>query len=159
MHIPGTGVIVPLEWAVLIASAIIVAFDSFRSGTRRAVAISLAAPIAVWLGGLIPHTVLIGSLYAAATAQIQAVVLVALFAVLAVSVSRMIPWGMSSPAFPLSSAIVGVAVTVVLLSVWLQTPALAAVFPLDATTREFFALQFRFWWIAGAYVFLLFASL
>ncbi|HWO07221.1 MAG TPA: hypothetical protein VNM40_01400 [Candidatus Paceibacterota bacterium] len=149
---------VPIDWLVLGGITVVVALDVLRAGLGRAIAISIALPLAAFLFTLVDETVVLGSLDALSGATAQA----GLFAVLAVAlfflVSRMgldyVDGGMGEP---VQALLAGGATAAIFASIWLQMPILSEWWSLSDQVQAIFAPAFRFWWIVGSYAALAFA--
>lgn len=138
------------DWIVLGVFAAIVAFDAYRSGSGRAIALALAFPLTLYLMTALSGAAILGPLtkqFASGTAQsiLFALLCVALF----LAVYRMtFRYGNGGIVQALLSAI---ALTAVVAVVWLQVPGLIALWHFGPQIQAVFGDTYRFWWIAGAY--------
>ena len=149
---------VPTDWIIIGAFAIIVALDTIRSGSNRAVSLTLALPVALFVQESLSHAVLLGAALqqltvAHADAIVFAVILVAVYLL----THRIIGFYSDSSGAPLSAVIVGVACAIIATLVWLQTPALFSLWNFGPNVQTIFGEAYRFWWLAGAYLALAFA--
>ncbi len=149
---------VPLDWIVFGVIIIVVALDSLRSGIGRALAISVALPLAMVLFSLMQKSVLLGSGTLLSTTYVQVGAFAVIFAAVYILTRRMgldfVDGGMGEP---VQALLAGGAVTVVFACIWLQEPILSELWTLSDQAQNIFAESFRFIWLLGAYAALAFA--
>jgi hypothetical protein len=148
---------VPIDYFFLAGIVIFVALDSLRSGIGRAAALSVALPLALLFHALLDNTIAIGGMIPD-SAMIQAVVFGVIVALSYLLVRRMgleyISGGIGQP---VQALIAGVALTVIFLVVWLESPVLEALFQFQPQITAFFNESYRLLWFLGAYAALAFA--
>ena len=143
----------PLDWIVIAALVIIFAADSLRSGAQRASIAALALPAALILYSLITKA----SLASAAMAQLttplaQALLFLGILVVMLVSIARIgISYGVEAGA-PIQSTVAALAVVAILVTVWVQVPALESIWRFGPQVQAIFAESYRFWWLIGSYL-------
>lgn len=116
---------VPTDWIVIIAFAILVAFDAIRSGTGRACALTLSLPATLLLISELPHAkVLSGVAAQFGTPMLKALLFGIIFIIAYFLVRRMsVPYRNNSGA-SIQALIAGIATVTVVVVVWLQVPEL-----------------------------------
>lgn len=150
----------PMDWIIIGLFLVAFCLDALRSGVKRAAAAALAAPLALLIFEQSESTVFISSFVHPSDASImQAGIFAALFVGLFFLISKMLAVGFSSGAFPLAAILSGIAATALIVLVWLQIPALIALWPFSPWIRSIFGEAYRSWWIIGAYLLLAFSSL
>lgn len=147
----------PLDWFILGGIVIVIALDSLKSGLGRAVAVSLALPIAFVLFELTGQTVFLGSMSGfLKQAFAQALLFIGLFAALYILIRRMefdaFDSGQAIPA-----VIGGISVAVVFICVWLSQPVLSEWWTFNETIQSVFRESFRLPLLLAAYAALAFA--
>jgi|SRR5665213_2718811 len=156
MHIPALSHL-PIDWIIIAVFALIVIFDAMRSGSGRASVLALAFPISVFFSDLIPHTVLLGNAIASlSTPVLKAGIFVVTFAIIYILTYRIIyTFGGTSRGliFAILSGLSATAVTVVM---WLQVPALNAIWHFGTQVQSIFGATYAIFWILAAYLVLAF---
>lgn len=149
---------IPFDWLLLGLIVIVVALDSLRSGVGRAIAISLALPIAFVLLSLAEKAVILQSVDVLfSTSFARALLFGALALALYFLIRRMgadyMNTGMGEP---IQALFAGIAVAIVFTCIWLQVPALTDLWTIGGTLGVIFVEKFRLWWLIGAYAVLAF---
>jgi hypothetical protein len=156
-----TGILgaVPFDWFVLGGILVAVALDSLRSGLGRAVAISVALPLAAFVFTLTKDAFILsstGGMFSSPMVQLG------LFAVLAVALyfllRRMgLEYVDGGHGGPVQALLAGAATAIVFACVWLQMPVLSDWWSFGSQVQAIFAPAFRLWAILVAYGALAFA--
>lgn len=148
---------VPTDWLILGVFAILAAFDILRNGARRASTAALALPVALLLFVTTENTVFIGEIVRQfSTPVLQAVLIGILFAAMYVAIARIgLSWG-SEAGQTIQAAVGGVALTAIIATLWLATPALQEVWQFGPQVQEIFGESYRFFWLLGSYAALAF---
>lgn len=156
-RIPDILHAIPLDWILLGVFALVVSFDTMRAGAGRAITLALALPAAMLIFASAAKAVLLGSIiggFSSPTAQ--ALLFVALAVALYILIARIVS-SHSGGGQPIQSAVAGVALTVVFITIWLQVPALDSIWHFGWQVQGLFAEQYRFWWLICSYLALSFA--
>lgn len=142
----------PTDWIIIGAFAIFAAFDTLRSGARRACTVALAFPVTTFVITLIPQTIILGPVVAdAASPYLGTIVFGVVFVVLYVLIGRFdFAWG-DDAGMTIQAAIAGVATAAIVVTFWVATPALDALWHFGPQIQEIFAEGYRLWWIIGSY--------
>ena len=161
MDLPDPGAIfrsIPIDWLILGGLAFVGGFEFIRDGSRRSAALALALPIALLLFLALGEAAVLGSITdGMETAYAQALFFGALVVIAYILVLRVgLSYG-GARSQPIQAAVAGVALTIIALCIWLQTPALDTLWHFGAQVQSLFAEQYRFWWLLGAYIALAFA--
>ncbi|MBI4093863.1 hypothetical protein HY417_02770 [Candidatus Kaiserbacteria bacterium] len=143
---------IPTDWFILGGIALIAAFGCVRSGARRVAQIALAFPLAALLVQSLPQAFILGEMAAQFLNPImQALLLGLIFVVLYVLIGRIgIAWG-GEGGQPVQAALCGVAITGIIVTMWLATPALDSVWHFGPHIQDMFGAQYRFWWLLGSF--------
>jgi len=143
---------IPTDWLIIGVFAIFAAFDSLRSGARRACTVALAIPITTFLLTLLPQTIVLNTvLYQFANPFLEAIIFGALFVVLYILISRFdFAWGDDSGQ-TIQAALAGVAATVIVVTFWIATPALDTLWHFGPQIQAVFGEAYRFWWIIASF--------
>ncbi len=138
------------DWIVLIVIVLVVAVDSMRSGSSRAIALSIALPITAaifpWLGS----TAVIGAIAKQmSTPSMQAMLFAALLILIVFIVYRMVrTYGASER--PLQALLTGVATAAVVAVVWMRVPVLMALWHPTAQSTAVFGAAYGLLWLVAA---------
>ncbi len=143
---------VPIDWAILAMSVIFLAFDIVRSGAKRVAILALALPATVLLISALSSDAVLGPISKQFAAPLlQAVLFAVIFVVMYVLVGRLgISYGGESGQ-PVQALIGGLAATVILVCIWVMTPALQSVWNFGPQVQAIFGEGYRFWWILGSF--------
>ena len=143
---------IPVDWAILAVFAIFAAFDVVRSGAQRVSMLALALPATVFLIAALSSDAILGPISKQfSTPVLQAVLFAIILVVMYVLAGRLgISYGGESGQ-PLQALLAGLAVTAILVCIWIGTPALQAVWHFGTQVQGVFGESYRFWWILGGY--------
>jgi hypothetical protein len=148
---------IPIDWIVIVVFALLLTFDAMRSGSGRASVIAVTFPIAAFLSNLLPHTIVIGSVITSLkTPYVQAGIFLILFAIIFIMLHRIIYnlGGISRGLF--FSLLAGLSATIVAVVMWLQVPALTALWHFSSPVQSIFGASYAIFWLIGAYLILAF---
>jgi hypothetical protein len=148
---------VPIDWIVIAAFVLLITFDAMRSGSGRASVIAVTFPVAAFLSNLLPHTFLIGNaIKSLTTPLIQGGIFILLFVLIFICMHRIIYnlGGISRGLF--FSFLSGISAVIVAVVMWLQVPALNALWHFSTTIQSIFGISYAFFWMIGAYLVLAF---
>ncbi|MFZ2886486.1 MAG: hypothetical protein WA021_01565 [Minisyncoccia bacterium] len=148
----------PLDWLLLGGIGIGIALDALRSGVGRAIAVSIALPLAFVLYSLTDQALVFSSLGDSLSTVLGAAIFAVLFVLAYLLVRRMgidyLDGGMGEP---IQALMAGAAVIVVIVCIWLEIPVLNELYQSNGQLVSLFSEKFRFWWLIGAYATLVFA--
>jgi len=141
------------DWIIIIALIVLVAGESLRSGTNKAIALSLALPLGYVMYGFLQNAAFLQNSLAgeAANPTAQAVIFLGLLIVAFLLVYRCVSFYGASSGGMFGSAVVGISTVIILLVFWLQVPALSTLWKFGPQIQSVFAEAYRFWWLIGAY--------
>ena len=146
----------PTDWIILGAIAAIIALDALRSGSSRAVALSLAAPLALLLTNAIPQAALLGPVSTQlTTTAAQALLFGAVFVMLFFALYRIV-YSFSETGGVVQALLSGIAAATMLIVVWLQVPALLSLWHFGPQVQLVFGEVYRLWWLVAALIALAF---
>lgn len=149
----------PTDWIVIGSFTMIMLVDALRVGSARISTLAIAALISLLVQDAVP----VAAFFAPVAAQLSTPVLQAVFFgvvyVLAYILVRriFIDYG-ELHGQPLQAIFAALAVTALIVVVWLQVPALTAVWTFGDQVRAVFSEAFRFWWILLSLAALAFAK-
>lgn len=149
---------IPIDWLIAGVFFIVVAADALRAGCARACALAISFPLSSLLFQLIPQTALVGAVAGQFQNSIeQALLFIILEVVLFVCVYQML-FAYDRYGSLVSTAVAGLAATIVVLVVWTQTPVLQSLWHFDSQMQNIFGASYRFLWLVGAYLALAFVG-
>lgn len=149
---------VPIDAVILIIFTIIICIDAYRSGTRRAVVFALTAPITLIVYSALLNAAFIGDYIQKMTIpSVQTAIAVATFLVGYIIIYRLVPPSFSNASSPLQAIVAGLVAAIALALLWLQTPALMAVWVPSEMVQTIFGASYRLYWLLAAYLALAFA--
>lgn len=149
---------VPIDAVILIIFAIIVCIDAYRSGTRRAVVFALTAPISLVVYSALLNAALIGvSMQKMAMPSVQAATAGGVFILVYLIIYRLVPPSFNNASSPLQAIVASLAASITLALLWVQTPALMALWAPSEMVQMIFGATFRLYWLAGTFLTLAFA--
>ncbi len=148
---------VPTDWMIIAVLAIFAAFDALRSGARRIASLSLALPVAALLFGAISSAAFLGDAVAQFSSPVpQAALFFILLIGIYILINRIgLAWG-SESGQTLQAALAGVAAVALAVVIWIQIPALDALWHFGPQMQLIFGETYRFWWLIGSYAALAF---
>lgn len=152
-HLPSFLSSIQTDWIIIAAVLILVAAYTLRFGTDIPAALALALPSANVLDSLLPHAAFLGSLSGSlSSSAAQAGIFLAFAAALTFLFSRVIStFGAGSGSF-FAAIFASAAMTIMLLTFWVQLPALETLWHFGPSIQAAFAEQYRFWWMVGSFV-------
>lgn len=149
--VTGAFTAIPTDWIILFAVSVLLALDALRSGTGRAAALVVSAPLALLLFSAFKSAAVLASFGTElSTPTLQAALFVVLLAAVFLLVRRMSASWISDSGAPLQALIAGVAATAVLTVVWISIPSLDALWSFGTQVKNVFGEPYRFWWVLGA---------
>ncbi len=148
---------VPLDWLVIGTAILLLTFISLRSGTRVAVSAGLAGSMSLVLLALAPQALFLESFKERLVTDdlIQAGAFCVFFIITFLMIARMT----SSDALegqPLSAIVAALAALIIIITIWINTPALGRFWDFGPHVRMLFAEGYRFWLIIVALIALTF---
>jgi len=141
----------PLEWFALIVLGIVSFVDTMRSGPNRSIAISLALLTSTFLYDQLPSTVFLGPILKA-FGSFQGIIFLIFFALLIVLFLRIISPFNANSTGPLLAGLTALATVVLLIVIWIHTPALEALYHMSAPMQFLFTAPYSLLWTLGALV-------
>lgn len=148
---------IPTDWLIIGSFALLLAFDAVRAGARRICLLALALPAAVLLVESLPDAALLGGIAVQfSTPVLEAVLFFIVLAVMYVIVGRIgLAWG-GEAGQTLQAALAGVAATALVVTFWIQVPALDSIWHFGPQVQDIFGESYRFFWLLGSYAALAF---
>lgn len=141
-----------IDWVIILVFAVLVALDTLRSGSSRAAALILAAPLTLTFVASLPQAFIAGPALQQLTSPAAQILLFAvMFAVLFLIVHRIV-FSYSENGGALQAVLSGAAAAAVFTSVWLQIPALQSVWHFGPQVQIIFGDMYRLWWLVAAYL-------
>jgi uncharacterized membrane protein YGL010W len=142
----------PIDWIIIGAFAALAAFDAYRSGTARAATVALVFPVTLFALAELPKTAFLASFSAQfSTPVMQTVLLAVFFVIFYVMIRRMVGlWGDGAMG-PLPALIAGIAVTIIVVCMWLQLPELNSLWHFGHQVQAVFSASYRLLWVFVAY--------
>lgn len=149
----------PIDWVIFVACTAIFTLESFKSGSSRTRALSIALPLSVLLSQLFPHTIgfsLVAQYFTTPLAQnIEFLAVMVVFFILLYRLFFGYGFGSGSM---ISALMNGFAATIILYVVWLQIPSLDSVWHLSDQVRALFGESYRLLWLVLAFVLMAIAA-
>lgn len=143
---------IPLDWILIAIFFALATFDALRSGVTRAAALTLALPITGLFLQYMPNTAYLAVFDKQFSAPVPAAVMSAVvFVILFMLINRMTD-SFGDSGHILQAALAGAALTAVVLVVWLEIPALNAVYHFGPQVQTVFGAAYRLWWLLAAYI-------
>jgi hypothetical protein len=153
-YFPGS----PIDWIVLGGIFVVVVIDSLHSGVGRAVAASMAMPLAHIHYLLVEKTVTIGTLPILQSPVAKTVIFALFFFTLYFLVRRTNAEYLTDFSGPIRVILAGTATAIIFLIIWLMEPALNQWWMPNEVIHAVFAEKFHLFWLLGAYAALSYAS-
>jgi len=143
---------VPIDWIIIGAFTIFAAFDALRSGARRACTLALALPTTVLLSTSISKAAILGSVTEQFSNSVLGAILFGIvFVIVYILIARIgLAWG-NEGRQPIQAALTGVAVTSIVVTIWVATPPLDALWHFGPQVQMVFGESYRFWWLFAGY--------
>jgi hypothetical protein len=140
------------DWILVFALFAFIAFDVLRSGSSRAIALSIAIPLSGLLAQSIAGAAVAGGLASQFTTPLlKTSLLVALTFASFLLVLRMMDRYNDDDGRPVQSLAAGIAVTAIIVSVWTQNPQWGTIWQFGDAVQHLFGEAYRFWWLIGGY--------
>ncbi len=138
----------PADWIIIGSFAMIMLVDALRVGSARISTLAIAALMSLLVQDTISSAAFFGPVAAQlSTPVLQAVFFGIIYILTYVLVRRIfIDYG-ELHGQPLQAIFAAIAVTALIVTVWLQVPALAAVWNFGDQVHSVFSEAFRFWWL------------
>lgn len=139
---------IPADMALIVALAMVGAYDGFQAAGTRVATLALALIMAVQLYTFIPHTALLGTLGISA-ATFGGLVIAALVVGLYFALRRFTDaYGYGASGI-LSALLAGIGLVAIVVSMWLSTPALMSLWSFGPEVQRMFAEGYRLYLIVG----------
>lgn len=148
---------VPIDWILIGAVVILITAYSLYWGVSRALALSLAIPVAYTLTAFLPHTAYLGNLLSQMAAGYSGAIIVAITILILTVCIDVVIREYGSSAAPMPALLVGIGTSIVLFVFWIQMSQLSAVWHFSSTVLHIFGVTYAFFWLVGAYLLLAFA--
>jgi hypothetical protein len=134
---------------IAILAALFVMLSVWR-GSAVAVTLTLAAPLALLVTQALSSAAFLGSVAQQfPTGTPQALLFLAVLIAVSILIHR-ITSSFSDGGGMLTSLVAGLAVTAVLIVVWIQVPALQSLWHFGPQVQAVFGAAYRFWWLLSA---------
>ena len=148
---------IPTDWLIVGVFALLAAFDAVRAGARRICLLALALPATVLLVESLPGTAFLGSIAEQfSTPMLGAILFFIVLVIMYVIVGRIgISWG-GEAGQTLQAALAGVAAAALVVTFWIQVPALDSIWHFGTQVQDIFGESYRFFWLLGSYASLAF---
>lgn len=148
----------PIDWIVLGGIFVVVVIDSLHSGVGRAVAASMAMPLAHVHFSLVGKTVTIGTLPLLQSPYAKTAIFVLFFFTLYFLIRRTNAEYITDFSGPIRVILAGTATAVIFITIWLIEPTLNQWWTPNQMVHTVFAEKFHLFWLLGAYAALSYAS-
>jgi hypothetical protein len=136
-----------IDFIVIGGLVLLAVIVMMRSGTGHATALALSFPMAGLLYSAVPSAFLIGPFLEKMDAPgMDAVVYGLLFIVAVTLIYRIVTCYDSLTGGSILGILTGISVTILLITTWLQIPALSDLYQLTPPLPTIFAVQFRLYW-------------
>lgn len=138
----------PADWIIIGSFAVLMLVDALRVGSARISTIAIAALVAHVVDQSVSSAAFFGPVSAAlSTPVLQAVFFSIVFTIIYILIRRIfIDYG-ELHSQPLQAIFAAIAVTTLVLVVWVQVPALGYIWQFGSQVQSVFGEAFRFWWI------------
>ncbi|PIR83559.1 hypothetical protein COU18_02645 [Candidatus Kaiserbacteria bacterium CG10_big_fil_rev_8_21_14_0_10_51_14] len=146
----------PTDWIIICTIAVLIAFDSLRSGTARAAALMLSLPAAFFVSRALPDAFFLGPLVGQLAVPFAQAAIFIIITILLYLVAHRAIFAFSDGGGVVQSLITGTAAVIVLVVIWLQVPALESLWYFGDQVQTVFGTAYRFWWLVASYAALAF---
>jgi len=147
----------PVDWIIIGAFTALVAFDAFRNGSRRGIAISLAFPVTFIAYGYLDQTAIIAPILKTVSFPLeQNAIAIGMLVILFLLFSRMGGSFFGGSSGSIQALITGIAAAIVAAVFWLQLAPLEALWHFGPSVAQVFGVSWRLWWLFGSYLALAF---
>lgn len=144
---------IPADWLIIAVFAIFASFDALRSGPSKEIALAIALPISLLLYKSVAATILLSTIAKQFTSPFgQMLLFGVILIVLTVLFHRMTYSWSGGTSKPLQALIVGIALAVIAVSIWIQFPPFTALWHFGSTVTAVFGAAYALWWLLAAYV-------
>lgn len=158
MNLDAIAAIVPVDWIVITAIALLVALETFRAGSAKGVSAALSLPLSYYLYSSLDTSYAIGSITSSLTPIAHGGIFLFMCAITFFCLSRIIAsFDLGGGLLP--AILCGTAVVILALVVWIQTPALMELWRFNPSIETAFGELFRFYWTLAGIGLLTFARL
>ncbi len=149
----------PADWIIISSFALVLLIDALRVGSSRISTLAIAALLSLLIESAVTSAAFLGPVVAQlSTPVLQAAFFGILFVLTYILIRRVfIDYG-ELHGQPLQAIFAAIAVTIIIVVVWLQVPALDAVWHFGDQVRAVFSEAFRFWWLLVSLAALAFAK-
>jgi hypothetical protein len=149
----------PTDWIIIGSFALVALIDALRVGSSRIATLGIAGIIALVVVETIPAAALLGEVSEKfSTPVLQAALFGVVFGLLFLLIRRIfIDYG-EEGGQPLQAIFAAVAVTGLVVVVWVQVPALDAVWHFGDQVQAIFGDPYRFWWTLASIAALAFSK-
>ena len=147
-----------VDWIIIGALCALIAAESLRGGSNRAVSLALALPLTLFMREALTDAALVGPLAASlSTPLLQTLLFTGILVLVYLLVHRVIMFYGNSSGSVLSALLVGAGCTMLLVITWLEVDALHSLWQFGPQVQALFSQGYRFWWILVSYAALAFA--
>jgi hypothetical protein len=148
---------IPIDWIAILIFTLLLTFDAMRSGSGRASVLAVTFPVAAFLSNLLPHTFVIGAFATSLSSSIvQAAIFLLVFVAVFIFMYRIIINLAAISRGLFFSFLAAISATIVIIVMWLQVPALVALWHFSGPVQSIFGASYAFFWLLGAYLILAF---
>jgi hypothetical protein len=143
---------IPTDWLILGIFALFASFDAVHSGARRICMLALSLPATVLLINSLPDSAVLGSIAGQFSTPVLGAVL--FFIVLVIMYVIVGSIGIASggeAGQTLQAALAGVALSALVVTFWIQIPALDSIWHFGTQVQDIFGESYRFFWLLGSY--------
>ena len=145
------------DWVIIATFTLFASLDVVAYGARRECALALALPLAGGLFTMLSQAVVIGPWLGGLTwIYAQGCVFLALTFLIFFVINQLNFAEAGEFGRPLLAGLAGIALTAILIVVWLSIPALQTLWQFGPSVQALFAEQYRFFWLAGSFLVLAF---
>jgi len=159
MHLPALFSTAHISIDLIIIAICVVLFtvDALRSGAAHATVLAVAFPVAMLFSNLLPHTYIVGGMLSKLSiAILPTIIAVAALVIAFILINRMMSMFGSYSAGLFYSFLTGISATIVVIVMWLQTPALHTLWSFGPQIQTTFGSAFALAWLIVAFLILAF---
>lgn len=140
---------VPLDWIFAIGAALICAAETFRAGSRKAAALTLALPATYAIHTALGTAALIGDTVPV-SGTVGALVFLTLLAAVFFAAYQIVGRKEMEAGGIATAVLAGAAASATLLAVWMQVPALSDIWQFGPSVEAVYGGAQSFWWMIGS---------
>ena len=149
----------PADWIILGVFALIMLIDALRVGSGRIATLAISGLIVFLVTETIPHAAFLGPVSERlSTPVLQAAFFGAVFVLIFILLCRIFTDYGEENGQPLGAVFAAIAVTALVVLVWVQVPALGAIWHFGSQVQVVFGEPYRFWWLLTSLAALAFAK-